>query len=107
MDSIVQEWNNHTISPSRNRLGPFGRPLVMYTMPQLCAVDDYLKPVPQDKIDVCKSECVFKDQYPCDKDMFDLCTIMMTEMQMPVPKSCEESLQLYTALRTMIMDAID
>ena len=56
----MKEWNAHRISPSRNQQGPFGRPSVIYHIPQLYGAEDLSVPVQPDEIEVCESECTFK-----------------------------------------------
>ena len=102
-NTVVREWNAHCIAPSRNRDGSFGRPMVMYTSPALYG-GQFIVPLQRDEIEVCETECIFKSQYTCDKDVFDLCSILMTERQLSQPKNPEEGLYLYNVLRTAITE---
>ncbi|XP_033127101.1 uncharacterized protein LOC117124880 [Anneissia japonica] len=75
MNTVAKEWNAHRITPSRNRHGPFGRPVMMYNVPQMFEGQDFLVPVDDDEVELCNSECTFKSQFPCDEDVFELCLI--------------------------------
>ncbi|XP_038071286.1 uncharacterized protein LOC119740150 [Patiria miniata] len=106
VDTIKKEWNSHRISSSRNRHGPFGRPSVMYSMPQLYGTQNFLVPVQPDEIEVCESECTFKSPYPCDRDVFDLCITLMAEAGITAPTNPREGQDLYHFLRTEILHRI-
>ncbi|XP_071944693.1 uncharacterized protein [Antedon mediterranea] len=106
LDSVANEWNAHRISKSRNSHGPFGRPTLMYNVPYLFGGQECIIPVDVAKVEVCESESIFKSQIPCDKDVFDLCSIFLEEKQLSMPKTCDEGLQLYSSLRNMFLDVI-
>ena len=67
LDEVVRTWNTHQIrrGPAHGTHG--GRPILMFSMPQLYeAGEDKLQPVLPEEIAVCKEECTPKGQYPCD-----------------------------------------
>ncbi|XP_033108676.1 uncharacterized protein LOC117110175 [Anneissia japonica] len=104
-NTVLREWNAHCIAPSRNRDGPFGRPVVMYTSPELYGGQQFIVPLQRDEIEICETECIFKSQYTCDKDVFNLCSILMRERQLSQPNNPEESLYLYV-LRIAITELL-
>ncbi|XP_033646691.1 uncharacterized protein LOC117305911 [Asterias rubens] len=106
IDTTVKEWNSHRIASSRNRHGPFGRPMVMYTVPQLYGTQDYTVPVQHDEVEVCETECQFKSRFPCDKDVFKLCTLLMNEAGIDKPSNAEQGLHLYHFLRRTLLQQI-
>ena len=106
MDTVKVEWNCHRIAPSRNRHGPFGRPVIMYGIPEVYGVHDFLVPVQLDEVEVCETECTSKSALPCDKDVFDLGTLLMTELGVNEPKDAEEGVSLYHFLRSTILQQI-
>ncbi|KAJ8025185.1 hypothetical protein HOLleu_35319 [Holothuria leucospilota] len=53
LDSFVTQWNSHRIASSRMSNGPFGRPIVMYSLPHLNNTHDFLHDVPIEEVDVC------------------------------------------------------
>ncbi|KAG5879819.1 hypothetical protein JTB14_007671 [Gonioctena quinquepunctata] len=46
----------------------FGRPFIMFELPELYGTRDYLFPISQDDIKICKEECKYIE-YPCDEDV--------------------------------------
>lgn len=103
LDNLRHEWNRHRIAPSRNQLGPFGRPNIMYSSPELYQTRNYLNEVQLDEIEVCEEECVFKDDYTCDPDIFDLSCIEMAENNLEVPRNAIEAMMLYEHLRNLML----
>ena len=74
----------------------------MYSLPQLFGARDLCVPVHLEEIEVCDTECAFKGEYPCDVDVFELCSILMTERGFSIPWDSDEGLRLYHFLRTII-----
>ncbi|XP_039665194.1 uncharacterized protein LOC120564368 [Perca fluviatilis] len=66
LQDVVHLWNTHRIRPSRNAVSPCGRPVMMYTLPQLFGAREHLKEVSQQKIQACREECLQRGPYPCD-----------------------------------------
>ena len=71
----------------------------MYSLPQLYGTGSYLIPVEEDKVETCESECEFRDEYPCDKDIFELSLLYMESMALTEPTNAEEATELYRNLR--------
>nr|XP_015840129.1 PREDICTED: uncharacterized protein LOC107399007 isoform X1 [Tribolium castaneum]XP_015840130.1 PREDICTED: uncharacterized protein LOC107399007 isoform X2 [Tribolium castaneum] len=107
LDEICLEWNSHSISSSRNSINPTGRPFVMYNMPELYESSDYLLQVPDDEIEVVKNECTFLDKrMPCDKDIFELCNVLIEEGHLEKPSDPYNAVNLYVYLRTQILNLL-
>ncbi|WAR22319.1 hypothetical protein MAR_016293 [Mya arenaria] len=60
LDEVRQLWNCHRIRPVRNNISPSGRPVTMYTCPEIYGAQDYLCAVPRANVDSCLEECVLK-----------------------------------------------
>ena len=102
LDSTLSVWNTHRIRPSKNENVPHGRPVVLYTLPEIFKARNYLKTVDQRLIDICRSECLFRGRTTCDSDMFELLLIYMAERGLTEPNSAEEGLDLYKILRPLL-----
>lgn len=100
---MLQVWNTHQIRPSKNQNCPNGRPLVMYTFPALYSTHSHLLPVDDNQIELCREECIFREEYPCDKDIFEMCTIYMEERGWPIPQNTNDASQLYSNLRNILV----
>lgn len=96
-------WNAHHIRPTKNQNCPHGRPMVMYMLPASYGTRSYLVQVEQDKIDVCKTECIFREEQYCDEDIYQLCQIYMEERNWVLPTTIEEALSLYSNLRNCFL----
>jgi len=74
---------------------------MMYNAPALYGVDDYKHCVDRVKTDICNNECIFR-HCPCDKTVYDLCELYVTELQLTYPLNADEGRLLYTTLRDCI-----
>ena len=72
LDEVVRVWNIHRIRKSANQNVPCGRPVVLYSMPELYNRTSHLVPCVPQEIDACRGACVFRE-YPCDEDVYNLC----------------------------------
>ncbi|KAL3870743.1 hypothetical protein ACJMK2_038787 [Sinanodonta woodiana] len=80
IDSMVQVWNVHRIRPTKNQNCPNGRPVVMYKLPMIYGTRSYLQSVDEDKIKICRDECMnvyFEMNAPCDRAVLNICTPYM------------------------------
>ncbi|KAJ8043081.1 hypothetical protein HOLleu_10021 [Holothuria leucospilota] len=68
IEKIQRQWNCHRIRHLRNNRAPHGRPLVMYSCPELYGAHDYLHAPDPLEVEVCREEYTFKDEFPCDED---------------------------------------
>ncbi|KAK0134343.1 hypothetical protein N1851_005019 [Merluccius polli] len=99
LDEVVRTWNSHRIRPVPSRGDSGGRPVLLYTAPQIFGGEDRLKLFDQEEIDLCKEECRPKGQLPCDEDVFDLSVLLMQEHGWDIPKDAFDAAELYTLLR--------
>lgn len=104
LDDVVNTWNSHKIRPSASATS--GRPVVMYSFPELHRAEDRLKPVVTDEIIVCSEECTPKGQYPCDETVFELCCLLMAENDWDAPRDPLVAADLYMRLREEILQII-
>ena len=102
LDRAVYLWNSHRIRSSRTDVAPYGRPMLMYSLPYLYGAEDQLFELPVQKIEMCEEECLSKSSYPCDPVVFELCCILMTEKDLSVPEDGEQAVLLYQCLRQEI-----
>jgi len=106
LDEIVSAWNSHRIRPTHNPRAPSGRPSIMFAVPSLYGVQNFLHPIEQTKLNICQEECLFKD-YPCDEDVFQLCVELMTEHNLVMSDDVYEITDLYLQLRELILQGLD
>ncbi|XP_016318408.1 uncharacterized protein LOC107670349 [Sinocyclocheilus anshuiensis] len=100
LDEIVSAWNCHRIRPTHNPRAPSGRPSIMFAVPSLYGVQNFLHPTEQSKPSICQEECLFKD-YPCDEDVFQLCVELMAEHNLVMSDDVYEITDLYLQLRQL------
>ncbi|KAJ8041259.1 hypothetical protein HOLleu_12025 [Holothuria leucospilota] len=67
LDRIRDEWNAHHIRYPRNVEGPYGRPVIMYNIPEVYNTRDYIFHVDQQETQLCKNEGTLHNDYPCDR----------------------------------------
>lgn len=106
IDEFTKTWNQHLIRPSTNARVPFGRPNIMYFMPELYDATDNLHQVTKDRIAVCKQECRFSKAIPCDTDIYELCCILMEENGQEFPQTPDAAVDLYLALRELVAELL-
>ena len=79
IDGMVETWICHLIRPSRNEKSPSGRPNVMHRLPSMYSSQDYMCPVPENEVELCENECIFREAIPCDPDAFQLLTMIVAQ----------------------------
>ena len=99
-------WDSHVIRPSTNDRVPHGRPNVMYMVPVLYDTEDYLCAVDSDELEVCKSECTFRKSFACDEDVFEVCSEIMRERNLQIPKDAHQGYKLYLELRRCLLQLL-
>ncbi|OWF36792.1 hypothetical protein KP79_PYT02859 [Mizuhopecten yessoensis] len=104
LDDVAQLWNAHRIRPSRHQIALSGRPNTMYHLPEVYGFNHQACPVKPEHEQECESICTPKNTVRCDKDIFELCCIIMTEYNVSSPRDAEEATQLYRFLREIILD---
>lgn len=105
LDDVVHAWNDHRIRSTNNPRAPHGRPTLMHGVPSLYGVPSFLQSADLTKLEICMEECRFKD-FPCDVDVFHLCTELMTEHRLVMTDDVYEITSLYVTLRQMISDGL-
>ncbi|XP_035996634.1 uncharacterized protein LOC118564068 [Fundulus heteroclitus] len=103
LDKAVRTWNSHLIRTRPAHGTPGGRPILMFSMPQLYAAEDKLQPVLEEDMAVCREECTPKGQYPCDETVFELCILLMDENGWEAPTDAYAAAELYSLLRNEIL----
>ena len=103
LDEVVRIWNTHTRSRPAHCVQR-GRPILMYSMPQLYASEDKLQCVLPEEVAVCKEECIPKGQFPCDETLFELCILLMAENVWSPPTDAYSATELYSLLRNEILE---
>lgn len=71
----------------------------MYTLPELYETEDYISQVTVEDCDTCEDQCIHRSDIPCDEDIFTLCSHIMAQHQLRIPKERFTALNLYLALR--------
>lgn len=76
-------------------------------MPELYDTRNYLQNVPEEEIEMAKEECIFYDKnIPCDKDVFELCEIVLQEGEIELTQDPFDALNVYMYLRTKILEIL-
>ena len=55
------------------------------------------------ELELCKEESSQRDEFPCDRDMFELCLILIDENNWSIPKDAYDAVTLYKLLRDEIL----
>ena len=102
LDETTDVWDSHIIRPSKNDRVPSGRPQIMYMFPDLYRSEDCISPVDRADIQLCQSDCTFRQTIPCDTDIYNLCNFLIVESQLHLPGDAYEAVDLYLHLRNEI-----
>lgn len=99
---LIQELDDtaHTIRPWRNMNVPSGRPNVMFVLPKPYGTRDFLSPVEDEHVQLCKNECVFRLTTP--DHIYELCNIIMVKSHLTPPTDPYQAVNLYMHLRQAI-----
>lgn len=106
LDEVVTTWNSHTISTKAGHGAIGGRPILMYTLPQIYGREDKVKTIDMEELLLCKEECTPKGKYPCDETVFELCCLLMEENGWDAPLDAFLAAELYTKLRSEILSLL-
>ncbi|OWF47264.1 hypothetical protein KP79_PYT26190 [Mizuhopecten yessoensis] len=98
--------NLHLLRNSRNNLLAHGRPILMYTSPELYDTQDYVYPAGNQYAGASKEECTFKNGIPCDPDVYQLCLEIMLENGWNVPNDATCARELYIRLRREVLTLV-
>lgn len=96
-------WNLHEVRKSRNDQLQFGRPISLYTLPELYETRDYRQLTNEIYVQACKEECVFKTEIPCDKDVYELCCHLIRKNGWQKANDAISARELYIQLREEIL----
>ncbi|XP_038045246.1 uncharacterized protein LOC119719823 [Patiria miniata] len=99
LDAVAEVWDGHLIRKSKQEHVTHGRPLLMFQLPEVYGTRDHLKPVEQERIDLCREECNFKDRFPCDRELFEYCCQSLITNGWEDPRNPEAAMNLYINLR--------
>ncbi|KAI4795193.1 hypothetical protein KUCAC02_023994 [Chaenocephalus aceratus] len=102
LDEVVNIWNSHKIRPRSTDDTASGRPVIMYSFPELHSAEDRLKPIAMEEVNLCLEECTPKGQFPCDETVFELCCLLMAENGWDDPADPFAAADLYILLRDEI-----
>ncbi len=103
LDEVVALWNCHKIRRYRNQVAPAGRPMMMYSCPELFGKVDCSQEVDPQKLLLCQAECSRKARSPClDNDIYELCCLILAETGLNAPEDPQQASELYIYLREYI-----
>lgn len=78
----------------------------MYYLPEIYDTRDYLCPVSENAIEICSELCTFTDNIPCDRDVYNLVAVIMSETELTLPNDPNDALELYIILRAKFLEII-
>ena len=96
-DDAVSVWNTHSIRTTRN-CGQWGKPWILYCLPELEGTKDYSMQVDSDILGICRN-IYFNQNHPGDTDMLHLFKLQMEENEVSSPGNVGEACDLYQTLR--------
>jgi hypothetical protein len=65
--------------------------MLIYTMPETYGGEECLCVVEEADIDLCQEETTSKDGYPCAKDLFELCCILVDELNLEITSDPDDA----------------
>ena len=84
-------------------IDPSGKPIIMYTSPELYNTTDRIVPVFVPDVEVCIEECIFKDERPCSSPLvYQWCCDLMVENNLNLPHNVDEAINMYRSMRDAI-----
>lgn len=87
---------------------PSGKPIIMYTAPELYNKENKLYAVDAVEVDVCLGECLFKGAQLCQySTIFELCCEIMIENDLDIPLDATQATDLYLFLRHTIEQEVN
>ena len=103
--NFANTWNGHRIV-TRDKDVVGGRPVLLYTVPELYATENFGRPVDvRDSHDILE-ECVTQN-LPCDEDVFNICVLYMEENRLQIPADPYQTVDLYINLRDHLLADLD
>ncbi|KAK3090635.1 hypothetical protein FSP39_013299 [Pinctada imbricata] len=104
LDDISSIWNRHRIRPYRQGISRCGRPFLLHHMPRAYGSADFGTEINVMEVDICEGELETIPHYPCSKLIEELCTCIMDENNITMPKDSESLRDLYIFLREDIRE---
>ena len=98
IDQTVDEWNSHSIRKSKSQRVPNGVPNILFNHPELSGSDENGVDFNEEDLLACADEATFIST-SSDKDISELCVILMEENNWQSPTSPHDALTLYYNLR--------
>ena len=107
LDEVARMWDCHRMQRHRNMIAPCGKPIIMYTSPELYNAEDKLVAVDALDVEVCIDQCLFKRWQPCrNSSVFEFCCHLMVENHLEFPSNAREGIILYSTLRELIYNEL-
>lgn len=85
----------------KNRNVPNGKPLLLYTLPQLYGAVNHLCTVDADRLDAAEALCRI-DNVKCDETILELCDNILEENHIEKPATIVELRDVYIYFRNRI-----
>ena len=101
---VVLEWNVHRIRPSANLESPFGKPDILYFLPEMKGAQDYSTLIDIDQIEIADHMCATRPQAKGCPASKDLAEMIMEDEQLDTPTTIDKACQLYFVLFYLIDD---
>lgn len=108
LDEYIKVWNHHHIRKTHNEVLNYGRPSLMYEIPESYGSTNCIVHTEKVVIDVCKESpfCKPKGTFPCSQEMFQFCITDMQSRNLSAPHNPEEALDLYLELHPVVHRAL-
>ncbi|VDI11446.1 Hypothetical predicted protein [Mytilus galloprovincialis] len=94
---VVSIWNAHKIRKNNKQHGVYGRPYVLYSVPEVYGTSDYVTSPDIDEVEICLEQSTYCS-LPCDEDIYDLANLYMEELGHSLPTDAFEAATLYRCL---------
>ena len=94
-------WNNHPMRPSANCESPGGRPDLLFSLPEMSDIRDFIVEADRDDNTLCQQLVCNSSSLQllnCTPEFSDLANIIMHEKNLHMPNSPDEAKDLYIAL---------
>ena len=102
LDRTSAIWNRHKIRPQANVDSPYGRPQVLFRLPQLKGTRNYICNVEDDALDLCIQDASFRDNTNCDEAVHNVCTDIVERDNLPEVTDIHSAKERYLHLRAAI-----
>lgn len=101
---MVDVWNTHRIRATAGSRGPAGRPIMLFTIPEVYGAAECCCIIDENDLDACIDECHFVDsELPCSEEIFNLAKLYMEENNWIDGHDAYSAANLYVQLRNAII----